>query len=101
MWSFSLQAMTNLIENALNHNGPGTRVTLVIERCEDRVALRVTDDGKGIGEADFPLALRRFGRLEARRNPAGHAGLACRLSRRLPACIRVCSSCRTRDQGYA
>lgn len=66
------QAMTNLIENALNHNGPGTRVTLVIERCEDRVALRVTDDGKGIDEADFPSALRRFGRLEARRNPAGH-----------------------------
>ena len=37
-------AMTNLIEKRLNHNGPGTRVTLVIERCEDRVALRVTDE---------------------------------------------------------
>lgn len=66
------QAMTNLIENAVNHNGPGTEVTLAVELRGDRVALRVTDDGRGIAEADFPLALRRFGRLGTRRNTVGH-----------------------------
>ena len=66
------QAMINLIENAVNHNGPGTTVTLAVARRADRVSLSVSDDGRGIPEADFPLALRRFGRLGARRNSTRH-----------------------------
>lgn len=66
------QAMINLIENAVNHSPTGTTITLGIERSEDAVLLSVIDDGVGIREPDRALALRRFGRLDAKREGSRH-----------------------------
>lgn len=65
------QAIINLIENARRHTPPGSVIHLSAER--DSVArLEVRDNGPGIAAADRPLALRRFGRLDASRGRSGH-----------------------------
>ncbi|MEP9358031.1 ATP-binding protein [Sphingomonas sp. KR3-1] len=66
------QALVNLIENAVNHTPPGTRITLGVRRHGDLARLTVRDDGPGIPEEARTHALRRFGRLEASRNRPGH-----------------------------
>jgi signal transduction histidine kinase len=65
------QAIINLIENARRHTPAGSVIHLSAGR--DSVArLRVRDNGPGITAADRPLALRRFGRLDASRGRSGH-----------------------------
>lgn len=66
------QAMTNLIENAINHNPAGTNVTVAVDRYDDEIVLTVTDDGAGIGAADREAALRRFVRLGGSRSQSRH-----------------------------
>lgn len=65
------QAIINLIENARRHTPAGSVIRLSVRR--DRLArLAVSDNGPGIAAADRPLALRRFGRLDASRGRSGH-----------------------------
>lgn len=65
------QAIINLIENARRYTPPGSVIHLSAAR--DSVAqLEVRDNGPGITAADRPLALRRFGRLDASRGRSGH-----------------------------
>ncbi|MEH3046313.1 sensor histidine kinase [Sphingomonas adhaesiva] len=66
------QAALNLVENALHHTPPGTRVTLSVERTADRVRLCVRDTGPGIAPEHHATARRRFGRLDVSRNRPGH-----------------------------
>lgn len=66
------QAALNLVENALHHTPPGTRVTLSVTRRADAVRVTVRDDGPGIAAGDRAAARRRFGRLDASRNRPGH-----------------------------
>jgi signal transduction histidine kinase len=66
------QALVNLIENAVNHTPPGTRITLQAGRHGAMARLTVRDDGPGIPDDAHAHALRRFGRLEASRNRPGH-----------------------------
>jgi signal transduction histidine kinase len=66
------QALYNLVENALHHTPPGTRVAVSLAVTGDAVSLCVADSGPGIAEDDKALARRRFGRLEASRHRPGH-----------------------------
>lgn len=71
------QAITNLIDNTLNHaaDGGAIALTLTLERGEARFA--VADHGPGIAEESREQALRRFGRLDtARSTPGAGLGLA-------------------------
>ncbi|MEO7692000.1 MAG: ATP-binding protein [Sphingomonas sp.] len=68
------QAVANLIENAIIHTPPGSRVFVALERREDGVAIVVADDGKGIPAGERERVLERFYRLDGSRNMAG-AGL--------------------------
>ncbi|WP_232833925.1 MULTISPECIES: HAMP domain-containing sensor histidine kinase [unclassified Sphingomonas] len=66
------QALVNLVENALRYTPAGTRVTIVAGGGGDTATIGVCDAGPGIAAADRPLALRRFGRLDASRTTDGH-----------------------------
>ncbi len=58
-----LEAVHNLIDNAITYGGPGTRVTVSVQRAKAlRAWVLVTDDGPGIPAADRTRVLRRFQR---------------------------------------
>ncbi|MFW8635612.1 sensor histidine kinase [Cribrihabitans pelagius] len=63
------EAITNLIENALTHGGPGmTRITVRTQRGGDgggEAVLLVEDDGAGIPPDQRETAFRRFGQLRS------------------------------------
>jgi signal transduction histidine kinase len=67
-----MQAIVNLIENALRHTPAGTRIALGLTRAGATAKLTVEDDGPGIPAALRGEALRRFGRLERSRSLPGN-----------------------------
>lgn len=74
------QAVTNLIENALFHTPPGTRVAVGVELQHDGApTIFVSDDGPGIPEGEVGNVLRRFYRLDSSRGSEG-AGLGLSLA---------------------
>ena len=68
------QLVTNLVENALLHTGPGTHIAITLRIEGSETIVEVADDGPGIPEAELANVLRRFHRLERSRATAG-AGL--------------------------
>jgi signal transduction histidine kinase len=71
------QTFTNLIDNALVHTPPGTRIVSRLEQREGRVVASVADDGTGIAANDWPNVVKRFYRLDRSRNlPGAGLGLA-------------------------
>ncbi|NEW89161.1 sensor histidine kinase KdpD [Rhodopseudomonas sp. WA056] len=61
------QAVGNVVNNALQHTAPASRVTIDATLSSATVDLRITDDGVGIDPADLPMLFERF----TRRTPAG------------------------------
>jgi len=68
------QAISNLLDNALNYGAAGGQMILFAGQDEDMLRLGVADRGPGIAEADRAEARRRFGRLDSSRSAPG-AGL--------------------------
>lgn len=69
--------LDNLVDNALRHTPPESRVDLQVERKADRVTLIVNDNGPGIAEADRQRVLERFVRLNPQEDATGSGlGLA-------------------------
>jgi len=72
------QAAANLVENALRHTPPGTRITLrlsVGRLSADPAAgacLAVEDDGPGVEAGDLPRLVHRFYRGERSRTTPGN-----------------------------
>jgi two-component system OmpR family sensor kinase len=54
------QIVRILIDNALTHTPPGTRITVTAARLNGRVALAVRDDGNGIDVAALPRIFEPF-----------------------------------------
>ena len=72
-----IQAFANLIENALRHCPPGTRVCCAVETTGSHVQAIIRDNGPGIPEAESDNVLRRLYRLEKSRTTEGSGlGLA-------------------------
>jgi signal transduction histidine kinase len=70
-----------LLDNAVRHGAPaGTEVTTAVDRADDRVRLRVSDEGPGVPEADRE---RIFGRFERGPTTAAGFGLGLALARGL------------------
>lgn len=68
-----IQAVVNLIGNAIKHGRPGGTIHVELAATDDGgIALQVRDDGPGIAPEDHAQALRRFGRLDSARTRAGH-----------------------------
>ena len=71
-----LQALVNLVDNALRHSPPG-KVTLAVQALQGRAILSVADRGPGIAPQDRARAIQRFGRLDrSRSTPGTGLGLA-------------------------
>ncbi|HXH16184.1 MAG TPA: ATP-binding protein [Sphingomonas sp.] len=65
------QVLVNLIENAIRHTPPGTRIEIDVETTTATACLIVADDGPGIPPEYRGTALRRFGRLDPSRHDQG------------------------------
>lgn len=71
------QAITNLIDNAINHAAAGGALSLRLAATSTTLRFEVADRGPGIAAADQDEARRRFGRLDgARTTPGAGLGLA-------------------------
>lgn len=58
------EALTNLLENALRHGGPGlTQISIQTERAGNDAVVTVSDDGIGIPPDEEERAFRRFSQL--------------------------------------
>ncbi|MBN8829358.1 MAG: hypothetical protein J0G94_01725 [Sphingomonadales bacterium] len=68
-----MQALGNLLDNALIHTPTGTRIDVLLERQTDRsVRICVADTGPGITEGDRERVVRRFVTLDPGRSRPGH-----------------------------
>lgn len=71
------QMLVNLVENALRHTPPGTRITIRVSAMTGEVRLAVEDTGPGIPEAERPRVVQRFYRREqSRTTPGSGLGLS-------------------------
>ena len=61
----------NLAENAIRYAGPGATFTLAVEREDDAIVLRGTDDGVGVEEAELSRLFERFFRADRARASRG------------------------------
>ena len=69
-------ALTNLLDNAIKHSDPGQDIVLSAEKQDKSVVLTVTDQGRGIPEAELARILQPFYRVDkARSRRLGGAGL--------------------------
>lgn len=66
------QVFANLIENALRHTPPGSRIDITIARTADQVKLTVADNGPGVPAEERQNVLRRLYRLEQSRTTPGN-----------------------------
>ncbi len=70
------ELMANLIDNALNHSGTASIVTVRLAALESRVSFSVTDTGPGIPVEERSKVFERFYRLPGTRNEGSGLGLA-------------------------
>ena len=61
----------NLAENAIRYAGPGTTFVLAVERVDDAIVLRGSDDGIGVGDAELGRLFERFFRADHSRASRG------------------------------
>lgn len=66
------QLIANLIENAVNHAGEGAVIDVSLRDEAQGVTLLVTDNGRGIPEAERSKVTQRLYRLDQSRNTAGN-----------------------------
>jgi signal transduction histidine kinase len=66
-----IEAVANLVDNAIKFTPPGGRIDLELIRGEDGSVVRVSDTGSGISEGERDAVLRRFYRAEKDRNTPG------------------------------
>ena len=67
------QAAANLVENALRHTPPGTRITVRLSADPQAgTCLAVEDDGPGVDGEDLPRLVHRFYRGERSRTTPGN-----------------------------
>ena len=71
-----VQAVGNLLDNAIKYNRPGGRVTVRAEAAGRQLQLTVEDTGIGIPPGDLPRVFERFYRVDkARSRATGGTGL--------------------------
>ncbi len=87
------QIVRALVENAIRHTPPGTRVVVAVARSLDGAVLQVRDDGPGIPEEDQEHLFQRFYRATGGRASGSGLGLAIaiELASRLDGSIELAS----------
>jgi signal transduction histidine kinase len=66
-----LEAVANLVDNAIKFTPEGGKVDIELLRCEGETIVRVTDTGPGISEQEREAVLRRFYRSDKIRSTPG------------------------------
>jgi signal transduction histidine kinase len=66
----------NLMENAVRHTPPGTRVHAAVRRADGEAVLTVEDDGPGVPEELRERVFERFVRGEGDRGSSSGLGLS-------------------------
>jgi two-component system, OmpR family, sensor histidine kinase SenX3 len=56
-------AIANLIDNAIKYSGKGVRVSIEVRQTEERISVRVTDQGPGIAKPELKQIFKRFYRV--------------------------------------
>ena len=74
-----VQILVNLLGNAIRHSPQSGKVTLELARSDSMGTAAISDEGKGIAEADQERIFEKFERLE----DGGGAGLGLAIARRL------------------
>ena len=72
----AVEAITNLVKNAIEHSGEGKSVILRAEDTSLFVKIRVEDEGEGISEKDLPHIFERFYQAEGSAEGSIGIGLA-------------------------
>jgi len=72
------RVLRHLLENVASHTPPGSRVTLISERSDERLDFYVEDNGPGIDAQDLPLIFEKFyrGKRGSSRRKGSGMGLA-------------------------
>src|SRR5262249_33930851 len=77
------QAVRNVVDNAIEYSGAGSRITLKLAQDGTRFTLMVADNGRGVTEEQFKglNAIRRFRGDEGRSPQPGGPGLGLAVAR--------------------
>jgi len=74
--SLMIQALVNLLDNAIKYSNENTIITLSVESMDGQVKLSVSDQGPGIPEEHIPRLFERFYRVDkSRSRRVGGTGL--------------------------
>lgn len=77
------QALSCLLENAVQYNRPGGAVAVTISANEVRVQVAVADTGLGIAPHELELIFNKFYRVEKNGAKTGGAGLGLAIAKRI------------------
>ena len=78
------QVLGNLLDNAIEHTGKGSEITLTASEQDKMVAISVTDTGEGIPPEELSLIFERFYRVDkSRARTTGGSGLGLTIAKRL------------------
>ena len=98
-------AVTNLVENAIQHAPEGSTIRLRAAPRDGRIAIEVADQGPGIPEPDLQRVFERFYRVDKARarseEAAGGTGLGLAIVKHLVGLHGGTVSARNADAGGA
>lgn len=77
-----LQALFNLLDNAIKHSPKGSTVAILTYRSGKRAIIQIRDRGKGIAEADLPRIFEQFYTADTSRQGNG-TGLGLAIAKRI------------------
>lgn len=77
------RALTNLIDNAIDHTPPGGKVTVKTTRRGKEMVLEITDTGTGIPVEDIPRIFDRFYQVDKSRTNSNGAGLGLAIAQKI------------------
>ena len=69
------QVFINVIDNAIKYSNPGSTVMVSIAEMDDRILVKIADNGVGISAADLPRVKTKFFKANHTRRGSG-IGLA-------------------------
>ena len=79
---WTVEALTNILENAVKYSGKGTGITIRVQRLLKNVLIEVEDEGMGIKEEELHKIFRRFYRgTQAKEQVKDGAGVGLYLAR--------------------
>ncbi len=78
-----LQAVTNLLDNAVKYSADHTRIVLTLKSNIQHVILEVKDEGTGIHQKDMPLVFQEFYKGENRKEDKRGIGVGLFLTKNI------------------